>query len=297
MSGARRLGPPLTNRVVAVWPSVVVPAGGSSELARPLDPAAGSARRTGERDALSVLSVEPASRPRRSPSLGWDDADNDSERNDWASDGRTPGRLRPTARGGVSHPSELGARANLAGDGRALSYRSRFMLGPLRSSPQFGRRQLVGLALAALGLSAAGAGCSKPQPPSVTPHVVRVTGVGARGLDLDVELQVHNPNSFPLSAEAVEGTLYSTHDQKLGEGRSSPSKAIPGNGSSIVASTVHVAWENLPALAPLLAVERIPYEFRGDVTLGGESIHVRLPFTLSGELTRTQLLEAGWRGL
>jgi len=171
------------------------------------------------------------------------------------------------------------------------------MLGPLRSSPPFDRRQLVWLALAALGLSAVAAACSKPQPPSVTPHVVRVTGVGARGLDLDVELQVHNPNSFPLSAEAVEGTLYSTHDQKLGEGRSSPSKAIPANGSSIVASTVHVAWENLPALAPLLAVERIPYEFRGDVTLGGESIHVRLPFTLSGELTRAQLLEAGWRGL
>jgi LEA14-like dessication related protein len=171
------------------------------------------------------------------------------------------------------------------------------MLGPLRSSPPFDRRQLGWLALAALGLSAVATACSRPQPPSVSPHVVRVTGVGARGLDLDVELLVHNPNSFPLSAEAVEGTLYSARDQKLGEGRSSPSKAIPANGSSIVASTVHVAWENLPALAPLLAVERIPYEFRGDVTLGGESVHVSLPFTLSGELTRTQLLEAGWRGL
>jgi LEA14-like dessication related protein len=171
------------------------------------------------------------------------------------------------------------------------------MLSPLRSSPQSDRRRVVWLALAAVGLSAVATACSKPQPPSVTPHIVRITGVGARGLDLDVELQVHNPNSFPLSAEAVEGTLYSANDQRLGEGRSSPSNAIPANGSSIVASTVHVAWENLPALAPLLTVERIPYEFRGDVTLGGESVHFSLPFTLSGELTRTQLLEAGWRGL
>lgn len=171
------------------------------------------------------------------------------------------------------------------------------MLDPFRSSRQFNRRPLGWLALAALGLSAVATACSKPQPPSVTPHVVRVTGVGARGLDLDVELQVHNPNSFPLSAEAVWGTLYSARDQKLGEGRSTPNNAIPANGSSIVASTVHVAWENLPALAPLLVDERIPYEFRGDVTLGSESLHISLPFTLSGELTRAQLLEAGWRGL
>jgi hypothetical protein len=115
MSGARRLGPPLRNRVVGVWPSIVVPADGSSALARPLDPAAGSARRTAERDALSVLSVEPASRPRRSPSLGWDDADNDSERNDWASDGRTPGRLRPTARGGVSHQKRARCESEFGG--------------------------------------------------------------------------------------------------------------------------------------------------------------------------------------
>jgi LEA14-like dessication related protein len=116
-------------------------------------------------------------------------------------------------------------------------------------------------------------------------------------MDLDVQLQVHNPNSFPLSAEVVEGTLYGADDQKLGMGRSTPTDAIPAQGSRIVASKVHVNWENLTALAPLLASERIPYEFRGDVTLGGDSIHVTLPFTLTGELTRSELLQAGLRGL
>lgn len=139
--------------------------------------------------------------------------------------------------------------------------------------------------------------CARPQPPSVVPHVVRFSAVTPTGLDFDVQLQVHNPNSFPLAAEAVTGTLYGARDQRLGQGTSHPGASIPAGSTRLVASQVHIGWENLMAIAPLLAAERIPYEFRGDVTLGGESINVTLPFTLSGELTRTQLLDAGWRGL
>jgi LEA14-like dessication related protein len=146
-------------------------------------------------------------------------------------------------------------------------------------------------------LASAALGCARPQPPSVVPHVVRVSAVTPAGMDFDVQLQVHNPNSFPLAAEAVNGTLYGARDQKLGQGTSHPGESIPAGSTRLVASQVHIGWDNLMAVAPLLAAERIPYEFRGDVTLGGESINVTLPFTLSGALTRTQLLEAGWRGL
>jgi LEA14-like dessication related protein len=139
--------------------------------------------------------------------------------------------------------------------------------------------------------------CARPEPPSVSPHVVRLSAVSATGLDFDVQLQVHNPNSFPIAAEAVHGTLYGARAQMLGQGSSQPRESIPGESTRLVASQVHIGWKNLVAVAPLLAAEHIPYEFRGDVTLGGESINVTLPFTLSGELTRSQLLEAGWRGL
>jgi LEA14-like dessication related protein len=171
----------------------------------------------------------------------------------------------------------------------------RFMLAVF--SP---RRRCAGhatsLAVAALTLGALSS-CSQPRSPSVTPFVVRVANIGATGLELDVQLQVRNPNSFPLYAETVEGTVYAARDQKLGMGRSVPKGPIPAEGNSIVASTVHVNWENWGALAPLLVSERIPYEFRGHVTLGGESVRVTLPFTLTGELSRTQLLQAGLRGL
>jgi LEA14-like dessication related protein len=153
------------------------------------------------------------------------------------------------------------------------------------------------LAIAALVIAAFVGGCAKPQPPSVVPHVVRVAGVSVGGLELDVELQVHNPNSFPLAAEAVRGTLFGARDQKLGQGSSQSRTTIPAGATSLVESRVRIGWESLTALAPLLASERIPYVFRGDVTVGGETLNVTLPFTLQGELTRAQLLEAGWRGL
>jgi LEA14-like dessication related protein len=148
--------------------------------------------------------------------------------------------------------------------------------------------------LMAIALSSA---CARPQPPTVVPHVVRFSAVNPAGLQFDVQLQVHNPNSFPLSAEAVHGTLYGARNQKLGQGTSHPREAIPAESTRLVACQVQIGWDNLMAVAPLLAAEHIPYEFRGDVTLGGESINVTLPFTLAGELTRSQLLEAGWRGL
>lgn len=169
------------------------------------------------------------------------------------------------------------------------------MFGDSRSpaSPRGWRSWLLTLVLA----TALASGCAKPQPPSVVPHVVRVSAVSAGGLDFDVQLQVHNPNSFPLSAQTVTGTLYGARQQRLGQGTSHPREAIPAGSTRLVASQLHIGWENVAVLAPLLASERIPYEFRGDVTLGGESLNVTLPFTLAGELTRAQLIEAGRRGL
>jgi hypothetical protein len=41
----------------------------------------------------------------------------------------------------------------------------------------------------------------------------------------------------------------------------------------------------------------VPYQFRGEVTLGGDSLSLSLPFELSGQLSSAQLLAAGLRGL
>ena len=137
--------------------------------------------------------------------------------------------------------------------------------------------------------------CARPQPPQISPRVVQVAAVSPSGIDLDVQLGVHNPNAFPLSAEAVSGTLYIGNQQRLGRGEARPKQPIPGKSDGVVASRVHIDWADVTALLPLLQRERSVYEFRGDVTLGGESLNVTLPFSLSGELTRAELIQAGLR--
>lgn len=159
------------------------------------------------------------------------------------------------------------------------------------------RQTRRGWLLVAAGLLALAAGCRKPQPPSIRPHLARVTGVSPTGVELEVQLEVTNPNSFPLAAEAVTGTLYVSGGQKLGEGLAHPRSPIAAGGSSLVSCQVLVAWADLGAILPLLVQQRVPYELRGELTLGGRSINVTLPFTFHGELDRSELLRAGMRGL
>lgn len=175
----------------------------------------------------------------------------------------------------------------------AFGYRGRDMF----AATLFARAPLWQMRFASALLAIALGACSKPQPPTLTPQVARVVAVSARGLELDVEVFVENPNSFPLTASTVTGTLFVADGQKLGEGSARPEHDIPAEGSSIVPSRVHVAWDELPSLAPFLTRESVPYVFKGNVSVGSDSFNVTLPFTLSGQLTRSQLLEAGLRGL
>jgi LEA14-like dessication related protein len=156
----------------------------------------------------------------------------------------------------------------------------------------WGRGALAGaLALGVL------AGCATPQPPTVTPQVARVVQVNQKGVELQVTLAVKNPNAFALSAHEVNGTLFVEGGQKLGTGKSNPQQSIPAHGVGQVESHVKIAWDDVPALQKFLLQAEVPYEFKGNVTLGGDTLHLTLPFEMKGTLTREQLLQAGLRGL
>jgi LEA14-like dessication related protein len=151
--------------------------------------------------------------------------------------------------------------------------------------------------LAAALVLCALAACARPQPPTVTPTVARVTEVTSQGIQLEVLLAVHNPNDFALSARSVEGTLYLDGETKLGTGQGTPGDSIPAKGSAEVRSQVRMAWETMPSLQKFLAREQVPYNFKGHVTVGGDALELTLPFELKGSLTRAQLLQAGLRGV
>lgn len=143
-------------------------------------------------------------------------------------------------------------------------------------------------------------GCAKPKPPTITPKSARISSLSPRGVDLAVAFDVTNPNRFPLIVHSVDGhfAVGAGAGIELGTAHAEPSASIAAQATSTVTSTVAVGWTNLAALAPLaLSPAAVPYTFTGNATLGGSELNVSLPFTLTGELTRAQLLSVGLAGL
>lgn len=143
-------------------------------------------------------------------------------------------------------------------------------------------------------------GCAKPKPPTVTPKSAQVVSVSPGGVQLAVAFDVTNPNRFPLIVHAVDGHFFvgAGAGRELGSAHAEPSASIAAQATSTVSSTVSVGWTNLAALAPFaLSPGAVPYTFSGSATLGGSELNVAVPFTLTGELSRAQLIAVGLAGL
>ena len=124
---------------------------------------------------------------------------------------------------------------------------------------------------------------------SISPH----------GVELAVEFDVTNPNRFPLIVHSVDGhfSVGAGAGTELGTAHAEPSASISAQATSSVTSTVAVGWTNLAALAPFaLSPGAVPYTFTGSAAVGGSELNVTIPFTVTGELTRAQLLSIGLAG-
>jgi LEA14-like dessication related protein len=114
---------------------------------------------------------------------------------------------------------------------------------------------------------------------------------------LAIEVDVHNPNSFPLIADAIEGVIEVGPGSTLGYGQAFPHGTIPADGASRVVTQVDVQWTNIGALTPfLMSPAPIPYIFKGKARVGGDGVNLSVPFEVNGQLTRAELIGAGLRG-
>lgn len=138
--------------------------------------------------------------------------------------------------------------------------------------------------------------CS-PKTPTLVPQVARVLWVGPGGLRLAIEVDVHNPNSFPIVANAIDGVVELGTGATLGRGLAYPQGTIPAEGASRVTAQVDIQWQNLGAFAPfMMSAGPVPYVFKGNAVIGGDDINVSIPFQVNGQLTRAEIIAAGIRG-
>jgi LEA14-like dessication related protein len=140
--------------------------------------------------------------------------------------------------------------------------------------------------------------CSKPEPPKITPHAARVTSVTPLGVELALELDVENKNAFPLIVQEVTGTLKLGAGVEVGRARSEPKGSVPARATTRLPAALSVPWTQLGALAPLAASGKpVPYTFDGTAKMGSAKINFDVPFTVKGEITQAQAVQAGIRGL
>ena len=141
------------------------------------------------------------------------------------------------------------------------------------------------------------AACSKPKPVDIAPRSVRVAALRPEGIDLTVELDVHNPNTFAIRASAVSAVLEVENGAELGRGSSLPAFTIPAEGRITLPAALTLQWTNLSVLAPYaLGGQPVPYRVRGMARVGGESLNLDLPFTISGQLSPDQVVKLALGG-
>jgi LEA14-like dessication related protein len=158
-------------------------------------------------------------------------------------------------------------------------------------------RQTVTLASTVVICATLAAACFRPKPVEITPQSLRLSSIGPEGVGLAVVLDVHNPNRFPVSASAINAVLELQDGSELGQGSATPAFTIPAEGNAAVPAQLAMRWTNLALLAPYaLNAQPLPYRLRGSARIGGQNLNLELPFTISGQLTSQQVLQAGIRG-
>ncbi|MBX3183587.1 MAG: LEA type 2 family protein [Polyangiaceae bacterium] len=149
-----------------------------------------------------------------------------------------------------------------------------------------------------MGVMWALVGCSKPQPPTLTPKQGKLEAIGPSGVTLSIDFDGYNPNGFDLSVRSVRATGTFNNNVALREVTSAPGVVtLRAKATSPITLRVTIPWESVTAMAQLVGRASVPYQITGAVTVGGERLNVEVPFTLNGSVTQAELTAAGLNSL
>lgn len=124
------------------------------------------------------------------------------------------------------------------------------------------------LALAALAGGCASLGRAVFQEPVVTFRAVQVRGLGLTGGEMDVVLNVYNPNRFRLDGTRLTYRLF-VDSVSVGEGQLADQFAVQSGDSTEVRLPVRFTYNGIGAAGrQLLQTGAVNYRVAGDLTVG-----------------------------
>ncbi len=151
---------------------------------------------------------------------------------------------------------------------------------------------------ASLVVASASLSCSKPEPPVLTPERVTIKSVGPTGVDFILAMRAKNPNKFDLNVQSVTAKVTINGSIDLGNTTIASPVTLPASADTPLSIPVSFQWTSLPAIARLGASRRdVPYKIEGHVEVGGRSLSVSLPFTMTGTMKHEDLTKAALNSL
>lgn len=130
-----------------------------------------------------------------------------------------------------------------------------------------------------------GGGCSlfskKPlKEPKVKLADVDVTNAGADAATLLFGFNVHNPNDFPLKADAVEYEIH-VGEKPLSSGTIDEALEVPANADKVLSLPIRLKYADVfRSVSDLLGKGATSYRLKGKAKFG----FLRIPFDEAGEL-------------
>jgi LEA14-like dessication related protein len=148
---------------------------------------------------------------------------------------------------------------------------------------------LVSIALVA----ACSASESDPMTPTITPERVSLKKISPAGIEVLTEVSVDNPNPIDLEARSVSAKVILDGKHELDTVNVPHEVDLPSNQRTLLSVPLVLDWKDVTMVTSLVALRRsVPYDVDGSVSLGGDLVHVSLPFHLTDTITEGQLLQA-----
>jgi LEA14-like dessication related protein len=159
--------------------------------------------------------------------------------------------------------------------------------------PNRGRWATQDLRAIFLVLSALAIACSRPSPPTLAPEKITVDRVDLTGLSLDISMSATNPNAVDLTASAVSSHVVVDKTHDIGTVTLPKAITLPAGTTTHVDVPLALNWSDVGALTQLaLSTGAVPYTVDGTLEMGGNLLHVGVPFHFDGTITHAQIVGA-----
>ena len=119
--------------------------------------------------------------------------------------------------------------------------------------------------------------------PSVSLRDVRVMGLGITGGELEVWLNVYNPNEYRLDANKLTYRVFVSDSVPVANGMLDNRSTVQGGDSTIVKIPVSFTYAGLGSAGrQLMQTGVVTYKVTGEVTVGAVTGNFTVPFSTTG---------------